>query len=356
MRLTIEQVRAGCQWQLALCRNDGTPTYVALLTELIERLGADDTVTGLLVTDGQDPIRSALCLRLFGAVNRIAMAQSAGWISAYYPTLGGRTDTVRVVPAFFDFLAANLDAVREQMRVAVQTNEVGRAAPLSAAMNHVALTTNRPLRLLEVGASAGLNLLLDRYHVDGDGRSWGPPDSAVRLTGHFASGDPRAAVLTITERRGCDVNPIDVYDPGAAAFLRSFVWPEHVERARRLDAALGIARSAPRLRVDAADACSWVAEHAADPESGRTTVIFHSIMLPYLDLEERARFTRLVRARGEAADPDRPFAWVALEPSDADSSVVHLTCEQWPAHRRELLATTNPHGTNVRWAPRDLPA
>jgi hypothetical protein len=354
--LTIEQVRAGCQWQLEICRKDGTATYVALLTGLIERLGTDDAVTGLLVADGQDPIRSALCLRLFGAVNRIAMAHSASWISAYYPTLGGRTDTVRVVPAFFDFLSAHLDAVRKQMGTAVQTNEVGRAAPLSAAMNHVALTTNRPLRLLEVGASGGLNLLLDRYHVDGGGQSWGPPDSALRLAGHFASGNPRAAVLTVTERRGCDIKPIDVHDPGAATFLRSFVWPEHVERVHRLDAALDIARSAPRLRVDTADACSWVAEHAADPEPGRTTVVFHSIVLPYLDPAERARFTRLIRACGEAADPDRPFAWVALEPSDTDSSVVHLTCEQWPAHRRELLATTSPHGTNVRWAPRDLPA
>ena len=354
MGLTIEQVRAGCQWQLELCRNDGTATYVALLTELIERLGADDTVTELLVADGQDPIRSALCLRLFGAVNRIAMTQSADWISAYYPILGGRTDTVRVVPAFFDFLSANLDAVREQMGIAVQTNEVGRAAPLSAAMNHVALTTNQPLRLLEVGASGGLNLLMDHFRVAGGDQSWGPPGSAVRLTGHFASGNPRAAVLTITERRGCDINPIDVYDPSAAAFLRSFVWPEHVERARRLDAALGIARSVPRVRVDAAGACSWVAEHTADPQSGRTTVVFHSIVLPYLDPGERDRFTRLVRARGEAADPDRPFAWVALEPTDADPSVVHLTCEQWPANRRELLATTTPHGTNVRWAPRDL--
>lgn len=355
MRLTVEQVRAGCQWQLALCRRDGTPTYVALLTELIERLDADDALTELLVADGQDPVRSALCLRLFGAVNRIAMARSADWISTYYPTLGGRTDTVRVVPAFFDFLSANLDAVREQIGIAVQTNEVGRAAPLSAAMNHVALTTDRPLRLLEVGASGGLNLLMDHYRVDGGPESWGPPDSPVRLTGHFTAGNPRAATLAITERRGCDVNPIDVYDPGAATFLLSFVWPEHVERARRLDAALGIARSLPRVRVDAADAGSWVAEHAADPESGRTTVVFHSIMLPYLDPAERDRFTRLIRARGEAADRDRPFAWVALEPTEADPGVVHLTCEQWPAHRRELLATTTPHGTNVRWAPRELP-
>lgn len=77
------------------------------------------------------------------------------------------------------------------MAAGVQTNEVGRAAPLSAAMNHVALATGLPLRLLEVGSSAGLNLSLDRYFVEGGTRSWGPRDSPSRLTGQFESGEPR---------------------------------------------------------------------------------------------------------------------------------------------------------------------
>lgn len=355
MTLTLQEVRAGCEWQRELCRKNGSPTYVALIDGLLERLGTDDTVTGLLTADDQNPVQSALCLRLFGAVNRIAMAEGADWLGARYPTLGGKTDVTAVVPEFFGFLRTHGDAVRAQMALGVQTNEVGRAAPLSAAMNVVAALTGRRLRLLEVGASAGLNLLLDRYFVAGGRHVWGPPDSSLRLTGHFESGEPPAAELEVVERRGCDVNPLDVHTPGTADLLRSFVWPEHVERARRLDAALEVARSAPPLAIDAADACSWLLEHAADPVGGRTTVIYHSIVLPYFDPDERNRFISLIRERGAATDADHPLAWISLEPSAEDSSVVELYCELWPEHRRIRLARTTPHGTHVRWDPRDEP-
>ncbi|WP_200263472.1 DUF2332 domain-containing protein [Streptomyces sp. HSG2] len=353
MSQTIDQVRAGCEWQRELCRKNGSPTYVAIITELIERLGADEAVTELLTADDQDPIQSALCLRLFGAVNRIAMAESASWLTAYYPTFGGETEVDKVVPAFFDFLGANLPAVREQMSISVQTNEVGRAAPLSAAMNYVATATGLPLRLLEVGASAGLNLLFDRYFVAGSDESWGPADSVLRLVGHFESGRPRAARLDIAERRGCDLNPIDVYAPETANLLRSFVWPEHVERVHRLDAALEVARSAPRLSIDAADGCSWVLKHIEELTPGHTTVIFHSIVLAYFDADERARFAKLIRTRGAATGEDQPLAWISLEPSVDDSSVVNLVCELWPTNKRVLLARTTPHGTQVRWDPQE---
>lgn len=355
MGLTVEQVRSACEWQREVCRKNGSPSYVALITELIRQLGVDDGITQLLTGDSRDPIQSAQCLRLFGAVNRIAMAESASWITAYYPTLGGNLDLDRLVPAFYDFLRANLATVREEMSAGVQTNEVGRAAPLSAAMNYVANATGLPLRLLEVGSSAGLNLLLDRYYVAAGDESWGPADSALRLVGHFESGAPRAATLVVTERRGCDLNPIDVHAPDAGDLLRSFVWPEHVERARRLNAALDIARSAPRLLIDASDACSWILRHLEISTPGQTTVVYHSIVLPYFDPGERARFTRIIRSCGEATDENRPLAWISLEPSDQDYSVVDLTCELWPGHQRILLARTTPHGTRVRWKPQTQP-
>ncbi|RAO01966.1 Aminoacyl-tRNA hydrolase [Micromonospora saelicesensis] len=353
MTLSLTEVRAGCEWQRELCRKNGSSSYVALITELLDRLGTDDTVTGLLTADDRNPIQSALCLRLFGAVNRIAMAEDADWLGSCYPTFGGTTDVDALIPAFFDFLTAHDDAVRVQMKLGVQTNEVGRAAPLSAAMNVVAALTGRPLRLLEVGASAGLNLLLDRYFVAGGRQAWGPPESPLRLTGHFESGEPPAGELTVAERRGCDLNPLDVHAPGTAELLRSFVWPEHVDRARRLDAALQVARSAPRLAIDAVDACSWLIDQAEDPVGGRTTVIYHSIVLPYFDPDERTRFESLIRERGAATDADRPLAWISLEPRADDSSVVELHCELWPQRRRIRLARTTPHGTHVRWDPQD---
>ncbi|MCO1581238.1 DUF2332 domain-containing protein [Crossiella sp. SN42] len=353
MTLTVEQVRAGCEWQRELCAKNDAPTYVALIDELVRRLGRDETVTELVTAGEEDPVRSALCLRLFGAVNRIAMAESAGWLDACYPIRGGVTDVRAVVPAFFAFMADHLELVRDQMKAGVQTNDVSRAAPLSAAMNHVALATGLPLRLLEVGSSAGLNLWLDKYFVEGVTRSWGPRDSPLRLTGQFESGDPRAAVLDIVERRGCDLNPIDVHADGAADLLRSFVWPEHVERARRLEAALRVARSSPPLTIDASSATPWVTAHAASLPEGVATVVYHSIVFPYFHPDERGRFAAAIRAAGELAEESRPLAWVSLEPSAEDPSVVELICQTWPDNRRVRLARTTPHGTRVRWEPAD---
>jgi hypothetical protein len=356
MTLTVEQVRSGCEWQRGLCAKNDAPTYVALIDELMRRLGPDEAVTNLLTDGDEDPIQSALCLRLFGAVNRIAVASSAEWIDAYYPNRGGVTDVGAVVPAFFDFLTSHVETVREHMRAGVQTNDVTRAAPLSAAMNHVALATGLPLRLLEVGSSAGLNLLLDKYFVESTTRSWGPEDSPLRLTGQFESGDPEVADLRVAERRGCDLNPLDVHDEGSAELLRSFVWPEHVERASRLDAALRVARSSPPVTIDASPATPWVAEHAANLPDGVATVIYHSIVLPYFDSCERDRFDAAVRAAGEWARQSGPLAWISMEPRDDTPSAVELVCRTWPDGRSMRLARTTPHGTRVRWDPVDCPS
>jgi hypothetical protein len=203
--------------------------------------------------------------------------------------------------------------------------------------------------LLEVGSSAGLNLLLDKYFVEGTTRSWGPEDSPLRLTGQFESGDPEAAVLRVAQRRGCDLNPIDVHSAGSADLLRSFVWPEHVERARRLDAALRVARSSPPVTIDASPATPWVGEHAGTLPDGMATVIYHSIVLPYLDSGERERFAAAVRAAGERARRSGPLAWISMEPRDDDPSAVELLCRTWPDGRSVRLARTTPHGTRVRW-------
>ena len=356
MRTALTAVLDGCHWQADLCRRNGSPTYVALIEEIVARLGHDEALTDLLTADGQDPVRSALCLRLFGAVNRLAMAAEAPWLGKLYPTFGGSVDTDRAVQEFLAFAGARWDDVAVEMRTGVQTNEVGRAAPLSAAMNHVAAVTGHPLRLLEVGASAGLNLWLDRYGYAAGGRTWGRADSPLQLVDHFESGDVPTAGFTVVERRGCDLEPLDVHSPGTATLLRSFVWPEHEERRARLDAALEVAQQQPGVPIEAADATAWVEQHTADLPAGVTTVLFHSIVMPYLSRDDRAAFGDAVRRAGARAAGDRPLAWISLEPSDSDSGVVLLTCETWPGGDRRQLAVTTPHGLQVRWDPREVDA
>jgi len=344
---TIAQLEAAGELQARLCRENGSPTYEAVIKALVAQLAGPVAATRLLRDDGADPVRSAVYLRLLCAVHRVALTDPSCPLRAFYPSTGGSVDLRRVVPVFLGVVEDDVETIAAGMREPIQTNEVGRAAPLSAALCYVAGLSGMPLRLLEPGASAGLNLWLDRYRVQAGQVAWGPPDSPLRLVGHFASGAPQPVDLIVVDRRGCDLNPIDIGVPRARWLLRSFVWPEHLERLERLDAALAAASPAP---LDALDAYSWLRSQLAELRSGATTVVFHSLLFPYLADDERLELERLIRRAGEQADHDRRLAWVSLEPTPGYDDVL-LTCELWPDGRRVRLATSTPHGTKIRWDP-----
>jgi hypothetical protein len=281
-------------------------------------------------------------------VHRIALSQPDCPLRRYFPSTGGHVDPQAAVKAFFGVVAADTAAVAAGMWADVQTNEVGRPAPLSAAMNYLTATAGLPLRLLEVGAAAGLNLWMDRYFVQAGAAGWGPPESPVRLEGHFASGQPPATAMTVVDGCGCDLNPL--HPTRSRLLLESFIWPEHTGRLRLLRAALSVAAPVP---VERSGAATWVREQLAALPAGVTTVVFHSIVWPYLSADERTAFDDAVRAAGARADQDHRLGWVSLKP---DPSGVWLTCERWPENERLVLATSSPHGTNVAWQPAPSPA
>src|SRR5205085_663655 len=132
----------------------------------------------------------------------------------------------------------------------VQTNEVQRSACLVPAFARVAhQAQGRPLALVEIGASAGLNLLWDRYGYDyGDGRRYGEARSPVRIACNV-HGDRRppipALLPPVAWRVGLDLNPVDVCEPEAALWLQALVWPEHNRRAALLQRAMEVARRDP---------------------------------------------------------------------------------------------------------------
>jgi hypothetical protein len=341
----ISELRSGGELQSRLCKDNASPTYGAIIDALVENLLSSRTAVEILRADTRDVAGSALYLRLLGAVNRMALADPSCPLRRFFPSLGGQIDVGEVPEVFFDVVAAQPDMVAAGLAADVQTNEVGRAAPLSAALNHLARTAGKEVSLLEVGASAGLNLWLDRYRVEAGQTQWGPPDSPVRLTGHFIAGSPPAGPFAVTGRQGCDLHPLDLADPAARDLLRSFIWPEHVRRLNRLNAAMA---AAPPIAVTASDACAWLSEHVRELPSGVTTVVFHSIVWPYLSVAERAGFREIMAEAGRRADADHRLAWVALEP-DESYGAIRLTCRTWPGDRREVLAETNPHGEAVRW-------
>lgn len=349
------ELRTAGRLQAWLCRENGSPTYAAIIDAMVSELDGTEpsapepsAPVKLLLADSRPAGPSAVYLRLLAAVHRLVLADPTSPLRRLYPSVGGTADPVEAVDVFFDVVAHHAAQLAKDMVTDMQTNDVGRAAPLSAGLNWVVDSLGGPVRLLEIGASAGLNLWMDRYRVVADGTAWGPEGSPVQLVGHFAQGAPPTPLFEVVGRDGCDLRPIDLSVPASRNLLRSFVWPERVERLARLEAAI---TAAGPVSVEVSDACSWLAERLASLPAGVTTVVFHSIVLPYLSADERARLTSTVRSAGAAADQSRRLAWLALEPS---SGGVGLSAQVWPGNEKWLLATCTPHGLSIRWQPRLL--
>lgn len=347
---TDDELIAAGEFQSRLCRESSSLTYAAIIDELAAQLAGStrSTAAELVAADGRDPVGTALYLRLLAAVHRLALDDPALPLRAYLPSTGGTVDLDAVVPAFLQTVDDHADTVAAGMQTDIQTNEVGRAAVLSAALNHIAHTSGPALRLLELGASAGLNLCVDRFRVDAGSQAWGPADSPVQLVDAFVGGDPPPGGYEVRERRGCDVNPVDLADPANRLMLRSFVWPEHVERLQRLERAIDIAVAGPTPVVDRAEASAWTAKQLTDLPADVTTVVFHSVVMPYLTVDQREELREVLRAAGEQADGSRRLARVSYE-YRASHKTFCLSLMTWPGEHRQLLATGNPHGREVRW-------
>jgi hypothetical protein len=228
----------------------------------------------------------------------------------------------------------------------VQTNEVGRAAALAPGLAELTRRFDRPLRLLEVGSSAGLLLRWDGYWYEAGGTSLGDPASRLRFTDVWEGPPPDLGPgATVLDRRGCDVAPIDATSAEGRLTLLSFVWPDQVARFERLDAALAIAEGWP-VEIDRADAGAWVEEQLEARADSCTTVVFHSIVLQYLPRDSRRRMVRAIERRGDQAGPDRPLAWLRMEPAGRLADVRLTT---WPAGDTEVVAEVGYHGRPVRW-------
>jgi hypothetical protein len=289
---------------------------------------------------------SALALRLLGSVHRLVLEGQASELAACYPSAGGRADPEAAWRAFTAVIEDQFDAVNAGIERPVQTNEVGRAGGLVGGFLEVARQTGRPLRILEVGASAGLNLRWDRFLYEARGATWGPPESPVRLCSYNSDRAlPFDVDAKVVDRAGCDPAPIDPATGDGRLTLLSYVWPDQVHRIRLLRAALAVAADFP-VRVEQAEAVAWT-EERFHPEPGAASVIYHSIVMQYLPDDRRAAFKEVVRRRGaEAATTDGPLAWLRFEPVGAEAAV-RLTV--WPGGEDHTVAWAGFHGQNVRW-------
>jgi hypothetical protein len=319
---------------------------------LLSRAAADAEAGGIvweiLRARERDTFSSALGLRFMAAVHRIVLDGRAERLAAHYPSAGGEPAVKRLWRDFSTTLVDHQDELRATVRDPVQTNEVARAAALVGGFLHIFERSQHPLRLLELGASAGLNLRWDRFrYVAGPRRSWGPPRSSVRFEGVFSGDVPLRGSCEVVERSGCDPTPIDPTSREGELRLKSYVWADQIDRLERLKAAIAISRRVP-ASVDAADAADWLDSRLKSLRRDVTTVVFHTIVWQYLGKRSQERVERGIETAGRRARRDRPLAWLRLEPG---GEMAELRLTMWPGGDETLLAKSGYHGRPVIWLP-----
>ncbi|CAM3496252.1 DUF2332 domain-containing protein [Paracoccus nototheniae] len=290
-----------------------------------------------------DPSGNAdsLPLRLCGALHALVLTGAAPDLARAYAAADLPQDLlIRMLRDHADTIMGWLDSPP-------QTNEVARSAVLIGAARHLAGLSPLPLRLLELGASAGLNLNFDRYHLGADGA--GAADKDVVLTPDWQGPMPKAAI-TVASRRGVDLNPLD---PGRDGLrLMAYCWADQQARLARLRAALDMARADPP-QVDRGDAGAWLTAQLSEPARGLLTMIFHTVAAQYFPPATAAACTAALTRAGDAATPDAPIAHVAMEADGGDGAGLHLTL--WDGVRRDWsLGRADFHGRWIRWQPRQL--
>lgn len=367
MARSIEALIEAFQRQAAACTRLGSPWTAAVLACLADDLQDHGPTAALLHDWTLPPVPSAVALRLAGALNALVLDGRSPELAALHP-VGRRPapdaaavpiDSARRGPLFEatrGTVAAHPGFIADFIRHAVQTNEVQRSAVLAPGLLEVAARTGAPLRLREIGASGGLNLLADRWCYRLGALRWGDAGSMVRLTPHWQGPEPALPMdFRILERRGVDIHPLDFRDDAVVRRGLAYIWPDQAARVANFRAAVRALRASP-VRVEAGDAAHWLPT-VLDPRDGVATVVFHSIMWQYMPPATRTAVEAAIRSAGATATTAAPLAWLRYEPlRDGDAFELTLDLFAGPERPpRERLAWVHPHGASVHWLAPDDP-
>ncbi len=344
---TPQDVRAAFANQVDYCEANNAPITAAIVGGIAAAL--DDTTSfGQRVLGWQGtPLADALPLRCAAAFHALHLAGKAPELDQVY---AGVARDLAVRQAIASIIAERDYVLLPWLDSPPQTNEAGRSASFIAALLWLA-QQGLPARfaLDEIGTSAGINLMLDRYRYDLGGVRVGPADAAMAFAPEWRGPPPPQRILDILTAQGCDVAPVDLTDPAQAARLRVYIWPEHTERFARLDAAIAEAQRNPPA-IARADAADFVEALLAEPQpAGTTRVLMHSIVWQYVPEASRERVTAAMKSAGARATPERPLAWIMLE-ANRTNFRHELRVRHWPAAPDwTLLGTSHAHGEWVEW-------
>ena len=343
------QVRQAFRRQAEWCRDLGSPFTSLICALAAERLDRSSAIGEAILDWPGDPDSKAdsVPLRFAGALNGLVRKGLLPELARLYPPHplpDGDVLWSKVAEALTD-AEAN---IRPWLALAPQTNEVGRSSILFAGLCWLWAHYPLPMHLYEVGASAGLNLNLDRYAYRFGEDVFGAAGAALFLTPEWEGGAPPSMSPRVASRAGCDLSPLDTTLAGDRERLLAYVWPDQIPRVKRLTAALAIAAHHP-VKVERSDAAAWVERRiGATTAWGEQQILFHSIAFQYFPQASRERIAAHMERMGAAATRDAPLAWLRFEVNSELDKAFSLRLRVWPGDDH-LLALGDPHGRWVKW-------
>lgn len=246
-------VRTAFTNQVAYCEASGAPItarVVAAILEVVESRHSNILIERIRNWQGA-PLADALPLRVAGGIHALQLSGAEPGLEPIYR--GEPADDAALVGAA---MFIHEDRLLPWLGGPPQTNEAGRSSNFVAAMLWLADRGLPPrFECLEIGSSAGINLMMDRYGYDLGGVKVGPDHPVMAFKPGWQGSPPPDRAISFASLEGCDVAPVDLIDPDQALRLRAYIWPEHTVRFERMDAAIRAARQSPPhvVTMNAAD-------------------------------------------------------------------------------------------------------
>lgn len=323
--------------------------YAPIYQQMAAGAAADPELLAIAATarPGQNPPSL-----LLGAAQFLLTDHRDHPLARFYPALTGQPAPAdNPYPALRDFVLVHRDHITAIVATRlVQTNEPARSSYLyPALLTAQHLGGSQPLALIEIGPSAGLTLVPDRYAYDyGTGALHGDPTSPMVLScalrGDLAP--PLAGTMSVTWRTGVDLHPLDLGDPANRQWLRALIWPDHSDRAQRLDRA---AARGPLPHIHQDDATEALPELLAHAPHDTTVVVFHTAVLAHFTQQARAAFAQKLLKLSTW----RPITWVQGEPRPDEQPRLRLAqLDDGQIQTDYPLGRYHPHGAWVEWVSR----
>jgi hypothetical protein len=290
---------------------------------------------------------------LFAAVHFLLLRGAQHPLRDFYPDLNsGHTKAGDPFPPFRDFVRAHRAQIEQLIATRVtNTNEVGRSALLHAGFRVLAAEAGEPLNLVEIGPSAGLNLIWDRYGVsynrDGKAAASIAPDAPLAIQ-YELRGDkipPTTATPQVAKRLGLELNPVDLSNADDRDWLRALMWPDQISRLERLDKAISLFReNKPEIR--GGDALALLSGALRDMPENETVCIYHTIAVYQFSRQMKETLHDILTVAGLR----RPVWRLSFEAESWEGRCpINLIRYHDGTRDERELGHAHPHGTWLEW-------